>query len=194
MFVDVVNALAAALNSSEAFSGFYLRFGWSNFEEYFAALGESQLMVVDVDHNDSDDRLAIVILAYQMASANAARRLANPDASCTLLLDGRTYATSSGLCMWRTLVLTSRLNRLSGKHGLSVQPILGERGLVLDLVANYLKLGPMGELGQVSALDERAVGTGSMLVTDGAGGSWSDLGSCWSDKTMSAVWVLGGLC
>ena len=28
-------------------------------------MGQTQVMLVDVDHNDSDDRLAIMILAFQ---------------------------------------------------------------------------------------------------------------------------------
>eukprot|EP00928_Gymnodinium_smaydae_P065465 TRINITY_DN48604_c0_g1_i1.p1 TRINITY_DN48604_c0_g1~~TRINITY_DN48604_c0_g1_i1.p1 ORF type:complete len:476 (-),score=61.84 TRINITY_DN48604_c0_g1_i1:148-1575(-) len=187
--VGVVNSLAEALSSPEALKTFYQHFGWANPGEYFGALGESQLMVVDVDHNDSDDRLAIVMLAYQMASANMERRLSNPSASCTLLLDARTYAEASGLCMWRTLVLVARLNRLLGDHGLSVEPVFGDRRQVLKKIAEYLKLPE-----ETSSLNERIDGIGSILEKDGRGGSWSSLSTCWLDDAVSSVWILGGLC
>ena len=38
---------------------FYQAIGWKNPEELFGTLGEHVVMIVDVDHNDSDDRLAI---------------------------------------------------------------------------------------------------------------------------------------
>jgi hypothetical protein len=79
---------------------FYQTMGWSTPEEIFSALGERVLMIVDVDHNDSDDRLAIIILAFLLASANLHKRQLQSDAAdacCTLVLDSRTY-DSSGLC------------------------------------------------------------------------------------------------
>ena len=41
----------------------------------FEVMGDPIVMIVDVDHNDTDDRQAIVIMAYLMAAANSQRRL-----------------------------------------------------------------------------------------------------------------------
>ena len=57
--LQVVVALADALNAeSAALATFYREWGWATADEYFEELGTSQVMVVDVDHNDLDDRLA----------------------------------------------------------------------------------------------------------------------------------------
>lgn len=79
-------------HSEDALRGFYKKFGWVDPAQYFGALGEAQVMFVDTDHNDLDDRLAAVLVAYQMASANLDRRAKAAGSRCCLYLDCRTVA------------------------------------------------------------------------------------------------------
>ncbi|CAE8713810.1 unnamed protein product [Polarella glacialis] len=99
-------------------SQFYLQFGWQSADEYFDTLGEAQIMLVDVDHNDRDDRFAIVLLAYQMASAAAASAL--KQRTCTLYLDGRSYENSDANMIKETRNLAYTLDEQLRCHGLHV--------------------------------------------------------------------------
>eukprot|EP00913_Durusdinium_trenchii_P032224 g30172.t1 len=105
--LDAVEKLASGLRDRAALRAFYKGFGWSDAQEYFSRMGETQVMVVDVDHNDSDDRLAIILLAFQVASANLERREAMPSATATIYLDARTVG--------RVLVATTPSKR--GQEG-----------------------------------------------------------------------------
>jgi len=187
---DMLKGLSQAFEvagSGEAFARFYRRLGWTGPEDFFCALGECPVMVVDVDHNDSDDRLAIIILTYLVASANSERRQHRNDARCSVLLDARTYERD-GLTMWRTLQLASRLNSaLMEAHGVSVEPVLTDREQILNLVAGYLRI-------PAETLDERAPGVGAMLRSEGRGGTRSSLRGCWRAGSAATLWLLGGLC
>ena len=165
---------------------FYQAIGWKNPEELFGTLGEHVVMIVDVDHNDSDDRLAIILLAFLIASANAHRRQARPDAAdawCSLLLDARTYE-SSGLCLWRTAALGARLNRTLSPCGLRVELIVGDAARALEHVAQYL-----GAESTQAAIDKRVAGAGELL-----GNGRPTLPSALWGRPVVSVWVLGGLC
>lgn len=190
-----VEKLADAMSNGTALGDFYAHFGWSSGEVYFEALGEAQVMLVDLDHNDSDDRLAIVLLAYQMASANLARRAKAPTAECTLLLDGRTYE-NSGLTVWRTVRLAVRLHALLFKRcGLAVAPIFSDAQGALGRAAVYL-----GSSSATAEAERLAPGSGAELQ-QGSGpgairpnfrGAWADAGAA-GQRTVS-LWILSGLC
>eukprot|EP00933_Yihiella_yeosuensis_P081445 TRINITY_DN95058_c0_g1_i1.p1 TRINITY_DN95058_c0_g1~~TRINITY_DN95058_c0_g1_i1.p1 ORF type:complete len:385 (-),score=55.77 TRINITY_DN95058_c0_g1_i1:55-1134(-) len=130
-----------------------------------------------------------------MASANADRQK-NPlesSCQCTLYLDARTYE-SSGLTMWRTLLLVSRLNRILLKPLglLAVEPIFTDPMRILQTVADYLKVPA-----EASALDAKAAGTGAILSSSTAaqGCCRSNLRDCWKNPgSVASVWLLGGLC
>ncbi|CAJ1403900.1 unnamed protein product [Effrenium voratum] len=159
-------------------------FGWSDAPEYFQAMGDNQVMLVDVDHNDSDDRLAIILLAFQVASANAERRKLSADACSFLYLDARTYS-SSGLTLWRTLQLATRLSMALAPYGVEVLPLLqGEHAL--EHIAKYLKVAETPE-----SLNDLVPGAGDMLRL---AQRKQDLQSCLPPRSTARVWMLSGLC
>ena len=180
---DILGNLAQAMETPEAF---YRKCGWGSPDELFAALGELVVMIVDVDHNDSDDRLAIIILAYQIASANAERRQTRPDATCTVLLDVRTYE-SSGICVWRTAALSARLQQALASSGLRVQMVLAEPQQAIEDLTDYLRIDSQG-------MDQLVSGTGHMLTHSRRSlCDWAGQPPYWGSSLVS-IWVLGGLC
>ncbi|CAE7436755.1 unnamed protein product [Symbiodinium necroappetens] len=182
-----VERLAEALpagKSGAAFAAFYKSFGWENPAEYFAAMGEHQVMLVDVDHNDSDDRLAVMLLACQVASANAERRISAPSATCKVYLDCRTYE-HSGLTLWRTVQLAARIGAVTVQHGVEVVPVVSEPAAALELMAAYLKVANLFE-----SLNGAAAGAGDTLRS-----AAQDLrGLEVSAGRPVTVWILSGLC
>ncbi|CAE7551502.1 unnamed protein product [Symbiodinium natans] len=182
-----VERLAEALPASKsgtAYAAFYKSFGWESPAEYFTAMGEQQVMLVDVDHNDSDDRLAIVLLACQVASANAERRLSTPDAACKVYLDCRTYE-HSGLTLWRTVQLAARISAMTAPHGVEVTPVISNPSAGLELIAAYLKVGSYFD-----ALNSTAAGAGEALRC-----AAQDLrGLSTAAGRPVSVWILSGLC
>ena len=196
--LDVVVALADALgDENAALAAFYRCWGWAHADEYFAELGTSQVMVVDVDHNDLDDRLAILLLAWQMASANTERRRRQPSADhkCTLYLDVRTYEGASGSTIWRTLRLAVRVcAALPPSCGLELRLVCTDSTRAIALAADYL-----GVRADVAALEECAAGVGRLLQNADGGGEphggccrrWCD---AVADSEVVSLWLLGGLC
>ncbi|CAK9103347.1 Hypothetical protein (Fragment), partial [Durusdinium trenchii] len=142
--LDAVEKLASGLRDRAALRAFYKGFGWSDAQEYFSRMGETQVMVVDVDHNDSDDRLAIILLAFQVASANLERREAMPSATATIYLDARTYEHAGALTLWRTLQLATRLTRVLSPLAVQVLPIMSDLPTAFELIAGYLKVEKRG--------------------------------------------------
>lgn len=185
-----VEWLAEALLEEECFRNFYQTFGWTSAEDYFRELGEAQVMFVDVDHNDLDDRLAVVLLAYQIASANAERRTSSPAATCTLYLDGRAYE-QAGATIWRTLRLATVLHALLSKHGLAVVPVYTDRAEAVRLAAEFLGVAPA-----ISSLESRMPEMGSTLQGEGAGVLRPQLQGQWPATKGGRVtlWLLSGLC
>lgn len=184
-----VEKLAEAFGSEESLTLLYKSFGWSSPEEYFAALGVVQVVMCDVDHNDSDDRLAIVLLAFQMASANACRRLqpaGGVDARCTLQLDVRSYQTVSGLSIFRTLRLAAVLTGELARHGLAVQVLVSDSASALQLMADYLELPPNAS---AEALDEVAAGCSHIFKA-----AVADLRGSWQPGELGTIWLLSGVC
>eukprot|EP00434_Breviolum_minutum_P014742 symbB.v1.2.012999.t1/scaffold912.1/size152940/5 len=179
--------LSGVEHLSDAFKGselpnFHKRFGWSNWKEYFGSMGETQVMLVDVDHNDSDDRLAIILLAFQVASANLERRQEVKDARARILLDGRTYETGGGLTLWRTLQLATRLTEALEPHGVDVQPVVTDTAFALQLISSYLKVQS-----SFDALNSITKGTGNVLRSL----TLQDLREV---RGNVSVWILSGLC
>eukprot|EP00747_Dinoflagellata_sp_TGD_P004233 gnl/TRDRNA2_/TRDRNA2_110919_c1_seq1.p1 gnl/TRDRNA2_/TRDRNA2_110919_c1~~gnl/TRDRNA2_/TRDRNA2_110919_c1_seq1.p1 ORF type:complete len:416 (-),score=71.02 gnl/TRDRNA2_/TRDRNA2_110919_c1_seq1:37-1140(-) len=140
-------------------------------------------MVVDTDHNDIDDRLAIILVAYQMASANIERQKQNADSRCTLFLDSRTYESSS-VTLWRTLRLAARLDRELGFFGFSVVPVISDRQRALDGIASYLRI-PAESVN----LDARAAGAGTMLMH-----AVQNLRSWFVRDAKVSIWLISGVC
>ena len=183
-------ALAQVLAGERGLEELCTCFGWPGGAEYFAALGETQVMLVDTDHNDLDDRLAIVLLAFQMASANAQRRAESPSSRCRLLLDARTYETRGGLTLHRTLRLAARLHvLLFTPHGLAVEVLLSDSARALTLVAGHLGVEPAH-----AAVNEAAAGVGDALLGDGPGCCRASLRECLGDGARAAIWLLSGVC
>merc|ERR1719329_1487555 len=198
-FLESVEQIAESLGSEESFVLFHKCFGWTSPEEYFASFGEVQVVMCDVDHNDSDDRLAIVLLAYQMASANACRRAARDKGEClpgvdnlrcTLQLDIRSYQTVGGLSIWRTLRLAGVLNNEPARRGLTVQVVVSDSLLALQLVADYLELD-IGDAEESCgfSLDDRAVGAAHAFSTIAA-----NLQGSWQPGDLGTIWLLSGAC
>mmetsp|Transcript_122013 Transcript_122013/g.352528 ORF Transcript_122013/g.352528 Transcript_122013/m.352528 type:complete len:534 (-) Transcript_122013:101-1702(-) len=188
--LEAVEHLADALSSVQALRGLYRRLGWGSSEQYFEAMGPMQVMFVDTDYNDLDDRLAIMLLAYQMASANLDRRSKSAGARCCLYLDCRTYETTSGLTIWRTLRLAERLQRDLESAGLELVLVLSDRVAALGLIAGYL-----GCQAAYEALDQRAPGTGALLSGAASGGRVvPGLKDSWPTRSKVALWILSGLC
>lgn len=188
-FLETLERLAESIESEESFSVFYRHFGWNSPEEYFGARGESQVMIVDVDRNDLDDRLAIILVCYQAASANSARRKSSPDSTCRVCLDSRTYEDTCAITVWRVLELAARLRQALTSYGLYIEPVFTNREQILELVVNYLNV-PL----KLEALEERVIGTGKLLFKEGAGGTRSSLIECCLDESRVTVWLLGGIC
>eukprot|EP00931_Biecheleriopsis_adriatica_P056522 TRINITY_DN33490_c0_g2_i1.p1 TRINITY_DN33490_c0_g2~~TRINITY_DN33490_c0_g2_i1.p1 ORF type:complete len:483 (+),score=111.73 TRINITY_DN33490_c0_g2_i1:56-1504(+) len=178
-----VEQLAEALDGVEAFVKFYKSFGWSDPEAYFEHFGQSLVMIVDVDHNDSDDRLSIILLACQVASANAHR--GDAAKTFTVFLDARTYETKSGLTMWRTLQLAARLNHVLAEYGVVVRPVFTDCKSILGLISEYLKVPA-----ELSALEARVPGTAALLRED----SSVSLPELLAGQKRVTVWLLGGIC
>eukprot|EP00927_Polykrikos_kofoidii_P034594 TRINITY_DN29321_c0_g1_i1.p1 TRINITY_DN29321_c0_g1~~TRINITY_DN29321_c0_g1_i1.p1 ORF type:complete len:498 (-),score=66.31 TRINITY_DN29321_c0_g1_i1:667-2160(-) len=209
-FTEVLEALAEALSPStedfctKRFVQFYRHFGWDNAAQYFDTMGSCQVAFVDTDHNDLDDRWAIVLLACQMASANLARIEAGgetattsatrtqPSPRCTLLCDCRTYETS-GIVIWRTLRLCARLTSAFEVCGLGVEIVVSDRTRALSVCAEYL-----GVVAEHGALDGVVEGAGWALDVSntGPGSAQTTLRSrlsCDAVIVMS-VWLMSGLC
>lgn len=190
VFLDALDHLAYAFESPDAFMSFYRHFGWSSADEYFSARGEYQVMVVDVDHNDLDDRLAIIFLAYQVASANAERRKHSGGATCTICLDARTYETTCSISAWRVLELATRLEgTLTEIHGVFIDVVFTDRDRILCLAADYLGVPP-----KVEELERKIKGTGALLFRDGAGGTRKNLIEPCASLPIITFWLLGGIC
>jgi len=154
------------------------------------------VMLVDVDHNDLDDRFAIILLAYQMASASLEQRNAGEAEGndCRLLLDGRTYQTQSGVVVWRVLRLAARLNRILGPCGLCVEPVFSSRDGVIKLCSAYLEVDATA-----SALDAVVPGVGQFLGLEaGSAPTNARLRTTFAElpagTSSLSVWVLSGLC
>lgn len=172
---------------SEAFDktnlrSFYKSFGWSDAKEYFSSMGETQVMLVDIDHNDSDDRLAIILLAFQAASANLERlEKGETEAKATILLDGRTYETAGGLSLWRSLQLATRLTAALAPS-VEVLPVITDSLSALKLMCSYLKVDASFE-----ALNRSAAGAGDFFRSLKVQDLRAVKGAC-------SVWMLSGLC
>jgi len=176
-----VEQLSEAFDKSNLRS-FYKSFGWSDAKEYFSSMGETQVMLVDIDHNDSDDRLAIILLAFQAASANLERlEKGETEAKATILLDGRTYETAGGLTLWRSLQLASRLTAALAP-GVEVLPVISDSLSALKLMCSYLKVDASFE-----ALNRTTTGTGDFFRSLKV----EDLRAV---KGAASVWMLSGLC
>jgi len=192
--LEIVEHLTTAVTSGCA--GFYKMFGWGSADEYFREQGLCQAMLVDLDHNDLDDRLAIVLLAFQMASANLDRKTSGEDEMspkeekrCMLLLDGRTYEKEAGSpTIWRILRLSFRLNSILGGCGLKIVPVLSDRMSALELCASYV-----GVPANLEALDTRVAGI-SMMLQDDTDMLRSSLQGVWAEGDVASLWIMSGLC
>ena len=194
--LEVVDALTSALGGGNpALENAYRCWGWESPGEYFAELGSSQVMVVDVDHNDLDDRLAVLLLAWQMASANTARRKLEPAAghACVLYLDARTYEGKAGETIWRTFRLAAKVRAaLSPECGLELRVVVTDIARATHLAAEYL-----GVDSDADALDARSSGVGALLQGTSVGGlsaCYSNWSEAFRGSAVVSLWLLGGLC
>mmetsp|Transcript_22816 Transcript_22816/g.52179 ORF Transcript_22816/g.52179 Transcript_22816/m.52179 type:complete len:525 (-) Transcript_22816:60-1634(-) len=188
--LDSIDHLADSFTKSSSSGAALCRhFGWEDPASFFRCLGEAQVMIVDVDHNDLDDRVAIIMIAFLMASANVERWHQCRSNRCTLLLDARTYERSSPLSTWRTLRLASRINAvLRDTFGVAVQPVFTDPSKVLQDIAAHL-----GVPAESSALDGKVPDTGGMLVRTGWGAVSTSIVGCLQPRGSAAVWLIGGL-
>ena len=183
-FRATIVQLAEALTQHSVGPGFYRHFGWTRPEQLFEQMGEQVVMLVDTDHNDTDDRLAIILLAYMLASANNERRQQQSDATCRLFLDIRSYE-SEGLVVWRTAALAARLNDVLQSAGVQIQLVLTHPAEALQFAAKYMKLPA-----EAAALDRVVSGAATAIDLD----SCSDLSECWATSTVVSIWLLSGVC
>ena len=197
--LQAVDALSAALlgGGGTAFADMYRCWGWTSPEQYFAEMGAAQVMLLDVDHNDMDDRLAVLLLAWQMASASAALRAREPCHTCTLYCDVRTYEAAGGPTLWRSLRLAANVcAALPPGCGLELFVVLSDSSRAVQQAASYLGVDP-----DLNVLDKCTPGVGRLLrdaageaaggVAGGCCGSW---GRSLMGSATASLWVLAGVC
>lgn len=197
--LSAVEALADTMGPDDtALATFYQHFGWASPAEYFDAMGEAHVMLVDVDCNDSDDRLAIILLAYQLASANLARRQAmqladgQAPSECALFLDARTYEgrdVGFGIIAFRTARLAARLRAELGERcGLRIEVLFSDGARALRLVAEYLAAASSG-----AALEEE-IASVVVFFQGGSSGACRDNFRGIPASNGGTVWLLSGMC